>query len=397
MADLAGGAVRVVVLGAGYAGLVAAQLVARHPGTEVRLVNERDWFVERVRLHQLAAGQPLRRRGLRELLGGSPVRFVLGRAVALYPEAHGVELAGGRHLGYDVLLYAPGSRTDASGVPGAAEHAYPLATWEDAEELRARLTGGGAVAVVGGGLTGIEAAAELAEARPDLTVRLVTAGALGGELSARGRAHLRRSFDRLGVEVRDGARVAEVRADGVRLADGGHVAADTVVWTAGFRVPELARAAGLAVDPAGRVRVDGALRSVSHPDVYAVGDAAAMWAEGGGELRMACATGLPAARHAARSIGDRLAGRTPGTLRFRYLNQCVSLGRRDALIQFVRADDSPVERVLTGRLAARYKEAIVRGAALAQRHPALVRLTPGGGRGPDVGGRPRNPSARGSA
>jgi NADH dehydrogenase FAD-containing subunit len=157
------------------------------------------------------------------------------------------------------------------------------------------------------------------------------------------------------------------------------VSADTVVWAAGFCVPDLARDAGFAVDERGRMVVDPALRSVSHPEVYAIGDAAVMRRQDGQELRMACATGLPAARHAARAVRDGLGGRAPNPFRFRYVNQCISLGRRNALVQYVRADDSPVEFVLTGRLAALYKEVIVRGALTAQRHPALVALTPGGG------------------
>jgi NADH dehydrogenase len=162
-----------------------------------------------------------------------------------------------------------------------------------------------------------------------------------------------------------------VRADGVVLEGGEHVAADTVVWTAGFRVPEMARESGFAVDGNGRMIVDEQMRSVSHPDVYAVGDAAAVRRPGGDELRMACATGLPVAQHAARAIAARLNGREPKPLRFRYVNQCISLGRRDGLVQFVRSDDSPVEAVLTGRPAALYKEAIVRGTVLFQRHPTL--------------------------
>jgi hypothetical protein len=86
---------------------------------------------------------------------------------------------------------------------------------------------------------------------------------------------------------------------------------------------------------------------------------------------MACATGLPAAQATVRAITARLAGREPTPFRFRYVNQCISLGRRDGLIQFVRGDDSPREAVLTGRFAALYKEIIVRGALQVQRHPGL--------------------------
>lgn len=370
---------RIIILGAGYSGLVAAGLTARSRDARVTLVNASDRFVERVRLHQVAAGRPVRWRPIAELLGKTPVDLVVGRVTAVDAEHREVTLADGRRLGYDTLIYALGGGPDRDGVPGAAEHAQPVATAGDAERLRERLAAGGPVAVVGGGLTGIETAAELAEAWPERAVRLVTAGRLGAALSERGRRHLRRAFDRLGVDLLEEAPVAEVGADGLLLADGEHVPAGVVVWATGFRVSPLARDAGLAVDEYGRVIVDAALRSVSHPEVYAIGDAAVLRRPDGQELRMACATALPSARHAARAVRAGLRGHSPGRFRFRYVNQCISLGRRDALVQYVRADDRPVEFVLTGRVAALYKEVIVRGALAAQRHPALVALTPGGG------------------
>ncbi|GAA1334997.1 NAD(P)/FAD-dependent oxidoreductase [Saccharothrix algeriensis] len=361
---------RIVVVGAGYAGLAAAKLAARWTGARVTLVNDRDRFVERVRLHQLAAGQPLPDRPLADLLRGSGVHLVVDRVTGVDPLAREVRLTAGA-LGYDRLVYALGSHADLDSAPGVREHAHAVATEEDAKRLRAALPGSRAVAVVGGGLTGIEAAAELAESHPRLRVELVTDGVLGAALSTRAQRYLRRVFDRLGVRVREHTRVREIDARGFTSADGTRVAADAVVWTAGFRVPDLARAAGLAVDGAGRVLVDQHLTSVSHPEVTALGDAAAIRRPDGLELRMACATGIPTAQRAVRALADRMRGLEPGPFRFSYLNQCVSLGRRHGLIQFVRGDDTPRDAVLTGRLAARYKEAVVRGALLVQRHPTL--------------------------
>jgi NADH dehydrogenase FAD-containing subunit len=360
----------IVVLGAGYSGQVAANLAARRLAATVTLVNERDRFVERVRLHQVAAGQQPRERRIADLLRGSGATLVVDRVTEIDTLAHTVSLRDGEPLHYDLLIYALGSHADLESVPGVAQHAFTVAGAEHAARLRARVAEGGTATVVGGGLTGIEAATELAESHPDLEVRLVTGDVLGSRLSERGRVHLRRAFVRLGIEIRDESAVTSVRADGVVLAGGEHVPSDFVVWTTGFSVPPLARAAGLAVDAHGRMLVDGTLCSVSHPDVYGVGDAAAVRADGQ-ELRMACATGLPVAQAAVRAIAARLAGREPRRLRFRYLNQCVSLGRGDALIQFVRADDSPRELVLTGRVAALYKEVVVRGALQVQRHPAI--------------------------
>ncbi|OLF19643.1 oxidoreductase [Actinophytocola xanthii] len=360
-----------MVVGGGYAGQLAANLAARRTSGRVTLVNERDRFVERVRLHQVAAGQRVREHALADLLRGTGARLVVDRVTRIDPRTRTVELAAGEPLRYDTLIYAAGSRADLASVPGAAEHAFGLADVEQTVRLRERLARGGTVSVVGGGLTGVEAATEIAESHPRVAVRLLTDGVLGAGLSARGRRHLARVCARLGVEVREGARVVEVLPDGVALAGGAHLAADTVVWATGFTVPRLAAESGLAVDEHGRLLVDDTLRSVSHPDVYGVGDAAAVRRSNGQELRMACATGLPTGQWAVRVIGARQAGRAATPLRFRYINQCVSLGRRDGLIQFVRADDSPREAVLTGRLAALYKELVVRGALLAQRHPWL--------------------------
>lgn len=384
----------IVVLGGGYSGLLAAKLIAKGTNAKVTLINAADRFVERVRLHQLSSGQRLRDLPLAELLDGTGVNLIIGRARAIDPDNRTISLENGSELvSYDVLFYALGSQADLDSVPGAAEHAYRVADAAGAMRLRERvavLSGGttlrprlgaspqtplgGTVAVVGGGLTGIETATELAESFPELKVRLVTGGELGAALSGRGRRYLRRTFERLGIEVCEQVRVTEVRADGLVPAGGGHIPADVVVWTTGFQVPALARKAGLAVDEHGRMIVDETLRSVSHPEVYAVGDAAAARRADNQELRMACATGLPAAAQAVGALADRLNGRSPKPLHFRYFNQCISLGRRDGLIQFVRADDSPVEAVLTGRIAALYKETIVRSTITVQRHPVLAKL-----------------------
>lgn len=362
---------QVVVLGAGYAGQLAARAAARAKDVTVTLVNDRDRFVERVRLHQLAAGQELRDRPISDMVAGSDIRLVVDRATAIDHQHKEVVLASGESIGYDTLIYALGSRADLESVPGASEHADTVAGAEQAARLRDKLRDGGVVTVVGGGLTGIEAATELAESRPGLKVRLVTGDRLGERLSAKGQRYLDSAFSRLGIEVRTHVTVAEVRADGVVLADGEHVPSDTVVWTTGFRVPALAASAGFAVDSHGRLLVDSTLRSVSHPDVYGVGDAAAGRMPGGQELRMACATGLPAAQQAVRAINARRAGRSPQPFKFRYVNQCISLGRRDGLIQYVDRFDRPREFVLTGRAAALYKELIVRSAFQVQRHPSI--------------------------
>jgi NADH:quinone reductase (non-electrogenic) len=362
---------RVVVIGAGYAGLMTAKRLARRlrrDQVHVTLVNGRAEFVERVRLHQLAAGQRLRHATLADLVDGTGIELVVDRVTDVDRAAKRVHLDAGDALRYDTLVYALGSGPDTTSVPGIAEHAYPLGDLDHAAAFATALPElvrtGGRVRVVGGGLTGIEAAAELAEAHPELRTSLVCGTGLGPGLSDRGRDYVHEAMTRLGVTVHEHAKVGEVTAAGLHLVDGSVLPANAVLWTAGFTVPDLACRIGLAVNAGGRIVVDDTQRSVTDPDVYAVGDAATVPGPGGRELRMACATGTPMGVTAADAIAARLTGRTPRRHAFRYYAQNLSLGRRDGLFQWVRADDTPRDRFFTGRRAAWAKERIVRFAAL---------------------------------
>ncbi len=359
---------RVAVLGAGYAGVTAAKLVAKHSPADVTLINDHDRFQERMRNHQLAAGRKRRDVPLRDLLGRTGIRLVIDRVTRIDPEERQVHLANGAEpVDYDQLIYALGSHADLDAVPGAAEHA--TATAAHAQNVRDRVSSAGRIAVVGGGLTGIETVTELAEAHPDREVRLLTSGTPGAMLSGRAQQHLFDTFDRLGIEVVTDAVVAQVAQDGLLLEAGDHVDADAVVWTTGFAVPGLAREAGLAVDDRGRMLVDPTLRSVSHPDVYGVGDAAAARNEDGLEVRMGCGPGGIAGVVGALALADRLGGRTPRPYRYHDQAWHVTLGQRDGIVQLGPGEDS---RVITGRLAAHIKERVLRGAVWGLRHPAVA-------------------------
>ena len=371
---------RIIVLGAGYTGAIAAGRLARRLHREdvaITLVNAEPDFVERVRLHQLAAGQDLKSRPLPAMFAGSGVVLRLAKVTGVDADRRTVAVAdagGTEELAYDTLVYALGSGWSAQDVPGAAEHAYELAGRAGALRLRerlARLDAGQSVLVVGGGLTGLEAASELAEARPDLDVALAVRGGLGDWLSPRGREHLRKVFGRLGITVYEHADVTAVGADRVGTADGRTIPAAVTVWTTGFAVHPIARATTLEVTGTGQIVVDGTMRSVSHPDVYAIGDAAMAMGPGDKPLRMSCASGGLTAWQAADAIAARLTGDKLPATPIRYFNQCVSLGRKEGLIQYVTADDRAVQAVLTGRLAAVYKELVCKGAAWGVANPTF--------------------------
>ncbi|WP_030173760.1 NAD(P)/FAD-dependent oxidoreductase [Streptomyces sp. NRRL S-813] len=376
---------RIIVLGAGYTGAIAAGRLARRLRREdvaLTLVNAEPDFVERVRMHQLAVGQELEPRPFSEMFAGTGVDVRLAKVTGVDVDRRTVTVGDvdgaeepGEELQYDTLVYALGSAWNDQGVPGAAEHAHEIASRPGALRLRERLAAldaGEPVVVVGGGLTGLEAASEIAEARPDLRVALAARGGLGDWLSPKGRRHLRKVFDGLGITVHEHTAVTAVEPDHVTTADGKTVPAAVTVWTTGFAVHPIAKATTLETTDTGQIVVDRTMRSLSHPEVYAIGDAAMATGPGDKPLRMSCASGVPTAWQAADAIAARLTGGKLPNVPLRYFNQCISLGRRDGLIQYVTADDRAVRAALTGRLAAGYKELVCKGAAWGVANPTLL-------------------------
>jgi NADH dehydrogenase FAD-containing subunit len=354
----------ILILGAGYTGMAATlSLAGRLKGRDdvhITLVNPQIRFVERLRLHLTASGQTLADFQIPDRLAGTGVDFVRGWVTGIDADARTVRIDDTATLSYDTLVYALGSVADTAAVPGVDEFAFTLDSAQDAvllAEYLDRLPDGAPVVVAGGGLTGVESAAEIAERHPGLDVVLLSRQLPGSMMGGKARARLHRGLERLGVRVRHGVEIVKVTSDAVALEDGSVVPAQAVLWTAGVRVSPLVAAAGLEVDDRGRMVTDEYLRSVSHPDVYAVGDAAAI-RQGYGVMHGTCQSGIPTALYTGASIARTLKGKQLRRFRFGYVHQPVSLGRRDAVVQFTHADDTPTRFYLAGRLAAAYKETV---------------------------------------
>ena len=317
---------KLIVLGAGYGGLLAALRLARltrRQGATVTLVDQAAVAPDRVRLHEtLVRDVPSRR--LADLVRGSGVLFQQGRVDALDLNQHTVSITtadGPRQLHYDRLIYALGSFTDRDVIPGIRDHAHTLAPAASAQ-VRARIrelaATRGRVLVCGGGLSGIEVASEIAEAYPELQVTLATAGQIGSGLSQRARAHIAMVLSRLHVSVREQARILALEAGTARTATDS-LPFDLCLWTGSFAVPQIARQAGLAVDPCGRILVDDRLRSLSHPEVSVVGDAAALGGAVHRHVRPACASATAMGAYAANALAAELAGRGSRPFRLAYM------------------------------------------------------------------------------
>jgi NADH dehydrogenase len=351
---------QVVVIGGGYAGVLAANHLRLNGDIAITLINPRPKFVERIRLHQLVTGSDDAVAEYADVLGAD-VRLLVDTAERIDAAARTVTLGSGGTIGYDYLIYAVGSTGAALTVPGAAEFAYPISELEHAESLRARMAEvqpGAPVVVVGAGPTGIETATELAEEGHAVT--LVCGGVLGPYFSARARRSVARHMRKLGVTVIDGqdAKVTEVHKNSVALADGRELRSVVTIWTAGFGVPDLAARSGLATDAIGRLLTDETLTSVDNPYVVAAGDASA---PSGSPLRMSCQAALPLGAQAANTVLSRIAGTQPAVVNQAFTGQCVSLGRQAGTIQLAHLDDRVTPIYVGGRAAASIKEAVCKG------------------------------------
>lgn len=171
---------KILIIGAGYTGMTATMgLVGRLRGREdvhITLVNPQTRFTERLRLHQTASGQTLADLQIPDQLQGTGVDFVQGWVTGIDADAQEVRIDDAYGLRYDTLVYALGSVADTATVPGVDEFAYTLNNAQDATLFADRLNqlAAGTVVVAGGGLTGIESAAEIAEQHPELDVVLLS-------------------------------------------------------------------------------------------------------------------------------------------------------------------------------------------------------------------------------
>ena len=351
---------KVLVIGGGYAGVLAANHLRLNENIDITVVNPRSSFVERIRLHQFATGSDDAVVDYASVLGDG-IRLTVDSVTRIDSAARRVELASGNGLGYDYLIYAVGSTGAAPAVPGAAEFAYPISEYEHATLLRDALQDAAAAApicVVGAGPTGLETAAELAEEGRRVT--LVCGSVLGPYLSTRARRAAARRMIKLGVAVIDGpgATVTEVLPDAVILADGRRVSSAVTIWTAGFGVPDLAARSGLSTDDIGRLLTDETLTSIDDPHIVAAGDASA---PSGLPLRMSCQAAIPLGAQAANTVLSRIAGTVPKPINQAFTGQCISLGRSAGLIQTARLDDRVLPLYIGGRTAALIKEAVCKG------------------------------------
>lgn len=316
---------QVVIIGAGYAGLTTALRLARSRYVgRVILINERPEHQLMTQLHKVAAGalQPeFVLLSLERLLKGTAVELLIGRVSGIDPERNRVLLEDGATVAYDRLVVALGSQLETFGVPGVFEYALHVQPLDQALRIRdhiaarveyaATVTGPERThalrfAIVGGGLTGVELAGELADQLPttaralgidssEIAITLMEAGprllpGLATELADEAALVLQRK----GIDVRTNTAIKAITPDGVMVNDvsaatiradrlepvvpeqeqdhdPGFWPTDTVIWTAGVRGHRLTEAA-FQSGARGRALVDEYLRAIDYPNVYILGD-----------------------------------------------------------------------------------------------------------------------------
>lgn len=342
---------RIVVLGGGFAGLIAAAGAARKLAElrigkrdiAVTLVNRDAWHSIRVRNYETDLSDV--RVPLADVMGPIGVDLVLGEVDGVDPGRHevAVRIDGGMTaLPYDRLIFALGSELVRPPVPGLIEHGFDIDTYGAAATLQAHLAalpgrppsdGRYTALVVGGGLTGVELATELAPrmreiagGAPSRVILADRAPRIGSNMGDGANAVIGEALGALGVEARPGVTIVAIDARGVRLASGEAIAAETVVWCGGMRAHPLAASLPGKHDRFGRIAVDRFLRVPAAPEIFAAGDAAAALVDGVHPSVMSCQHARPMGRIAGHNAASDLAGAAPIPLEIDYYVTCLDLG-----------------------------------------------------------------------
>jgi NADH dehydrogenase len=354
---------RVIIIGAGFAGLRAAWRLRGEP-VDVLVLDKHNFHMFQPLLYEVAASglqpddiaQPVRA----ILRGAANVRFRLAQVTGIDPPRHVVR-ADDAELPYDYLVLAPGSTTNFFGVENAQRRALGLKDIREATAVRNRLlrsfeqaavTPPGPLrdrlmtaVVIGGGPTGVELAGALAELKrhvlprdyPDLDVdgtRIILAESTDRLLSAlpsKLQHKAAQQLAELGVEVMFHAPVKDVTDDGIVLAGGSRIDAATVVWVAGVRGDPLGESLGVDMRPGRRVQVTPHLHLPDHPRVYVAGDLAFLPDARGNPDPMMAPVAMQQGELAAENILRAIAGHPQRVFVYRDKGAMATIGRRKAV------------------------------------------------------------------
>ncbi|MCK1521786.1 MULTISPECIES: FAD-dependent oxidoreductase [unclassified Bradyrhizobium] len=347
---------RIVVLGAGFAGLWAAigaarkreEIGAAGGDIEIRVIDRNPYHNIRVRNYEADLSEVAL--PLPQLLDPIGVSQGIGEVEAIDPVRREISLVtdgGDETLAYDRLVLALGSEVMRPDIPGLAEHAFDVDTYAAALRLEDHLNslgrsapspGRSTIVVVGAGFTGIEVAAEMPDrlARAGITgsrrVILVDPNpAVGATIGAHARPVIDTALAALDVETRLGVRVVSVEAAGLRLSSGEFIPTRTVIWCAGMRASPLAASFPDARDRLGRLLVDPMMRVADVGGVFAAGDVASSVVDGLHPTVMSCQFARPMGRFAGHNVVADLAGLPMLPLRIDWYVTVLDLGGWGAL------------------------------------------------------------------
>ena len=362
---------RLVIIGAGFAGMYAALSSARLRDIEgvstaeldITLVSPEPTLVVRPRLYE--PRPETMTAPLREVLEAVDVAYVRGSAETIDTQSRaiGIVSADGKRefLSYDRLVVATGSRLFRPNIAGLSEHGFSVDSFDDAVALDRHLHGladrpasavRDTVVVVGGGFTGVEVATEIParmrailgkNAKPRVVI--VDRGeAIAPDMGEGPRPLIEQALRKLGIEPRLGAGVAELTASGVTLSNGEHIEAATVIWAAGMRAAPLTAQIPAERDNLGRLVVDRDLRVSSVPGVFATGDAAKAASDDlGNYALMSCQHATRMGAFAGHNAAADLLGVATKPYHQKAYVTCLDLGEAGAI--FTRGWDRKVEMV----------------------------------------------------
>ena len=347
---------KIIILGAGYAGIMAANRLDKQlDEVEIILISESNIFQERIRNHETTVQEKRKNYQIKDLLR-TRVKFLQAKISNILSNEKSVLLEGrSEPLFYDYLILCLGS----TGIQKKSNFENSIQSQEavskflkDSKQKEIQN-----LCIIGGGLTGIEMATEWKHYHPHSSVTIVDRNEWGTSFSKKAKDYLQSYMFQNQIQILDNIKIETISEKEIIFQNQTKLSFDVLLNCCGFHCSPLPKQAGFPTNERNQVYVDPFLRTVGHPEVFVAGDLAYLE---NSYLRMGCVTALPMGAYIADHIADLIQGKNISPFLFQFFGRCISLGRNEGLIQFTDKDDKPKEKIIKGRWGARIKEMVNR-------------------------------------
>jgi NADH dehydrogenase FAD-containing subunit len=353
---------QIVILGGGYAGLLAASQIRRDlPQAHITLIDAHTQVSHRIRWHEQLTGGDIESINYTGFCAERNIQFVQAYVEKIDPDQNCIQVnvESYRHTySYDQLVYALGSHSRSLTKDEGLANVYSFSDEQSVATAMAKLPTRKHILILGAGLSAIEYATEIAETYPEIHLRILTDTQVLNQYSEAAKTYTRGVLRAMNIELIEHTQVHELHKNHCLDSEGRRFDFDFCLQNIGFEASPVWKNSGLSCRLNGQIEVDEFMRAKSYNNIWVAGDAGYGEQKGEASLRMSCASACATAGAAAANLTRHVKCEPLLPHKPYFFCHCISLGRKHALVQLVTAEDKMLNDIVTGKLATHTKTKI---------------------------------------